>query len=92
MQYDFKSPATVREAEVYWFDDSKTGGCKVPASWMLMHKVGLKWEPIPNASDYTTAPDKYNKVTFDPIQVQSLRLVVQLQNGASGGILEWKVR
>jgi hypothetical protein len=33
VQMDFEKAATVREAQLYWFDDTGRGGVRVPASW-----------------------------------------------------------
>jgi len=35
--------------------------------------------------------DKYNTIRFEPVITDALRLAVQLQDGFSGGVLEWKV-
>jgi hypothetical protein len=35
--------------------------------------------------------DKFNSVTFSPVQTSALRLEVQLQEDFSGGILEWRI-
>ena len=93
VQYDFAQPTTIQEAEVYFFDDAKTGGeCRLPASWTLMYKDGNDWKSVPNASGYPVSADKYNRVTFTPVLARSLRLRAQLQERFSGGILEWKVK
>ena len=56
-----------------------------------MYKAGEAWKPVPNASEYTTDINKYNKVTFDAIETTALRMEVELQPGSSGGVLEWRV-
>jgi hypothetical protein len=38
---------------------------------------------------YGTALDRFNEVTFEPVMARGLKLEVRLQNGFSGGILEW---
>ncbi|HYW78371.1 MAG TPA: hypothetical protein VE890_02305, partial [Thermoguttaceae bacterium] len=91
VQYDFNKPAEVSSVEVYWFDDRPGGGCRVPLSWKLLHEVGYTWLPLPGATEHGVAADTYNKVTFDPVVVSSLRLQVRLQPGMSAGILEWKI-
>jgi len=91
VQYDFKQPTPVASVSVYWFDDTGKGGCRVPKSWRLLYKDGDNWKPVENASAYDTARDRYNQVTFKPVTTSALRLEVQLQDGFSGGILEWKV-
>jgi hypothetical protein len=91
VQYEFKKPTRVSAVEVYWFDDTGTGACRVPLRWRVLHKDGDKWTPVAATSDYTTKPDAYNRATFDPIETTGLRLDVVLQPEFSGGMLEWKV-
>ncbi len=91
VQYDFDEPQTLSSASVYWFDDEGKGKCRVPNSWKLLYKEGGGWKEVENPSDYGVEKDKFNRVTFDPIKTQSLRLKVQLQDEFSGGIMEWIV-
>lgn len=37
LRYDFTRPRTVRSTAVYWFDDTGTGACAVPASWKIQY-------------------------------------------------------
>jgi len=92
VQYDFAKPARVSQAEVYWFDDTGQGACRVPASWKLLYRAGQTWKPVETAGPYGVAKDCYNRVEFRPIKTDGLRLEVQLQKGFSSGILEWKVQ
>ena len=91
VQYDFQKPARVSRAEVYWFDDTGSGSCRVPASWKLLYRDGQTWKPVETAGRYGVARDCYNRVEFRPIETSGLRLEVQLQKDFSSGILEWKV-
>jgi hypothetical protein len=91
VQYDFKSPATVSAVEVYWFDDTGTGQCRVPKSWRVLHKDNGYWKAVAAKSDYATKTDAFNKVGFAPVQTTGLRVEVELQPEFSGGILEWRV-
>jgi hypothetical protein len=90
IQYDFVRPARLSAVEVYWFDDSPSGGCRVPASWRLVYKDGGKWKPVPGASTYGTKPNQYNRTTFPAIQTKALRLEAQLRPNYSAGIFQWK--
>ncbi len=92
VEYSFAQPKTVTSTEVYWFDDSSHGGCRVPKSWRVMGKVGDQWLPIPTTSEPGTLKDRFNSVTVGPIKVTGLRLMVQLQDNYSAGILEWRVK
>ena len=91
MQYDFVPARKVSAVEVYWFDDTGTGGCRVPASWQLLYKDGQVWKPVEAASGYGTKTDRFNRTTFRPVETRGLRIAVQLQPGFSGGILQWKL-
>lgn len=90
VQYDFEKPMNISSANVYFFDDTGAGGCGIPKSWRLMYKDGDQWKQVSNAGGYGVEKDKFNKVSFDPISTQSLRLEVQLQPDFSAGILEWQ--
>lgn len=106
-QLDFGKPKKVSGISVYWFDDTGTGSCRVPASWRLLWKVGAEkdggekegaekdggeWKPVEGASAYGTRRDAYNTVSFEPVETTALRIEVRLGPGVSGGILEWKVK
>jgi len=91
VQYDFEKPVRVSEVEVYWFDDTGEGECRVPASWKALYKDGDKWLPVKNAGAYGVEKDKYNAVKFTPVKTSGLKLEVQLQAEFATGIQEWKV-
>ncbi|MFQ6131679.1 MAG: glycoside hydrolase family 127 protein [Armatimonadota bacterium] len=87
----FAQPARLSCIEVYWFDDTGRGQCRVPESWHVEWLDGDQWRPVTGATAYGTAPDTFNRVTFDPVQTTGLRLEVQLQEDFSGGILELRL-
>jgi len=91
-QYDFAAPATISEAEVYWFDDTGRGECRVPASWRILYKSGNTWKPVDNISPYGVEKDKFNRVRFKPARTTALRLEIQLEEKFSAGIHEWRVK
>lgn len=91
VQYLFAKPATVSTVEVYWFDDNGHGSCRVPGSWKLLYQDNQQWKPVEQSSGFDTKVNQYNRVTFKPVNTTGLRIEVQLQDRASGGILEWKV-
>ncbi|MBI4607338.1 MAG: glycoside hydrolase family 127 protein [Planctomycetes bacterium] len=91
IEYRFPAPAEVRGVAVYWFDDTGTGQCRVPASWRVLSRKGDAWEPVEGASAFGVAKDAFNRVTFRPVRADGLRIEAQLAPDASGGILEWRV-
>jgi DUF1680 family protein len=91
VQYDFDKPVGLSAVDVYWFDDTRRGACRVPASWRLLHRQGDKWHEVDSASNFGVAKDKYIRVTFKAVETKALRIEVKLQKEFSGGILEWRV-
>jgi hypothetical protein len=91
VQYDLTAAKKISGVQVYWFDDTPGGGCRVPASWRILSKDGDQWKPVVTKEDYGLAKDQFNTVHFEPVTVSAVRLEVQLQPGKSGGILEWRL-
>ncbi len=93
VQYDFAAPRDVTQVRVYWFDDQTTGGhCRPPVSWRVLYRTAAgNWKLVANASAFGVDADQFNVVTFDRVKTAALRLEAKLQNGFSGGILEWEV-
>lgn len=92
VQLDLDRPATVSQVEVYWFDDTGRGECRVPASWWVLYRSGETWRPVQNLDAYAVEKDGYNRVRFRPVRTAALRLEVELQKDYSAGIHEWRLR
>lgn len=90
IEWTFEKPRDLSSLSIYWFDDSGSGKCKVPASWKVQYRVGGEWKPVPNASGFTTDKDRLNSVKFDSVKAAALRVEIQLQEGHSAGILQLK--
>jgi len=91
VQYDLPEPAEVSAVEVYWFDDTGQGQCRVPKSWRVLYKAEEIWKPVKAKDKYTCDKDQYNKTIFEPVRTSAVRLQVELQKEFSGGILEWRI-
>ena len=92
VSYQFDKPQKFSKVSVYWFDDTGAGQCRVPKAWTLEYKDGDAWKPVSNPSDYGVSRDKYNVMAFDAVTTTALRVVVQLQDGFSGGVLRWRTQ
>jgi hypothetical protein len=92
VQYDFAKPAKVSKVEVYWFDDTGRGRCRVPQSWKLLYRDGKSWKPVETSVEFGTAKDRFVEVQFTPVETDALRIEAQMQPEFSGGILEWRVK
>lgn len=93
VQYDFETPTTVSESQVYWLNmDHYDGDYRVPASWRLEYKDAKgNWKPVETNDPFGVELDQYNTVSFKPVKTSAIRLLAKLQEGESAGILEWKV-
>jgi len=91
VQYDFPAPQSVSRSEVYWFDDTGEGECRVPKSWRILYRDGDQWKPVTNDVPYSVGKDRSIPVSFAPVRTESLRLEVELESGFSAGIFEWRV-
>ncbi|SHN29733.1 glycoside hydrolase family 127 protein [Chitinophaga sp. CF418] len=92
VQYDFDQEYTVSESQVYWYDDSPFGDCRIPASWRILYKQGDQWIPVKNVTPYTVTKNKYDSVQFEPVKTTALKLEVQLPAENASGIHEWIVK
>jgi len=93
VSFQYAKARPVSECAVYWFDDTGSGQCRVPAEWRLLWRDGTDWKPVKltGASSYGTARDAFNKTTFETVTTRELKLEVKLRKDFSGGILQWTV-
>jgi hypothetical protein len=91
VQYDFPGAQSVSRAEVYWFDDTGEGECRLPKSWRILYREGDRWMPVANSVPYSIERDRSTPVSFEAVRTESLRIEIELQAGFSAGIYEWKV-
>jgi uncharacterized protein len=91
VQYEFKKEETVSSTQVYWFDDTGDGECRIPRSWRVLYKVGEEWKPVENPTSYELKKNEYCSVTFKPVKTSALRIEFQSVPDFSAGIYEWKV-
>ena len=92
ISYKFSEPTLVSNVQVYWLDfDHYDGNFRVPESWTLYYKDGDSWKEVETTDTYSVYKDCYNSVDFTPVTTTALKLSAKLQQGESGGVLEWKV-
>jgi hypothetical protein len=91
--YKWESPQRVSNVQVYWLEmDHYDGSFRTPQSWALYYETGSgEWREVEDHEPYTVRKDCYNSVSFRPVETRALKIVARLQQGLSGGILEWKV-
>lgn len=92
VQFDFGQAKRVSAVEVYWFDDTGTGECRLPKSWRVLYRTATEWQPVTAAAPQAPVKNRWNRMRLDAVDTTALRLEVELQPGHSGGILEWRVK
>lgn len=92
ISFELEKEKAVSSFDVYWFDDTGTGRCRVPQSWRLKYLADDgQWKDVAATNEYGTAKDGYNRVTFEPVKTKALRVEATLQKDVSGGILRVKI-
>lgn len=91
VQYTWPKRVTIAGAEVYWFDDTGRGNCRLPAAWEIQYLDGNDWKPVKAKGNYDVNKDGWCGVTFLPVNTTAFRLSVKLQQGWAAGVHEWKV-
>ncbi len=92
IQYEFDSLQEVSTAEVYWFDDTGIGECRLPASWRILYRAGGKWEKVHSEDKFGVEKDRFNQVVFETVKTDAIRLEIQLKENYSAGIHEWRIK
>ena len=93
ISYQWKEEQEVSNVQVYWLDfDHYDGNFRVPESWTLYYQAADgQWREVEQHSPFTVSKDRYDSVDFKPVKTRGLKIVAKLQQGQSGGVLEWKV-
>jgi hypothetical protein len=93
IEYTFEEPAEISATEVYWFDDTASrGGCRLPASWRLLYLDGDDWRPVRTGGTWGVEIDAWNRVEFETVRTNAVRLEIVSQENWAGGIHEWRIR
>ncbi len=95
VQYDFESPQSVASVEVFWAEAPAQGrggiACKLPRSWKIQYRDGDTWKDAGPLPALPASADGFNRAEFTRVTTTGLRIEAQLQEGATAGILEWRV-
>jgi len=92
IQYDFPQVSEVSTVEVYWFDDTGIGECRVPASWRVLYLEDGVWKPVWTEEAYGVEKDTWNQVVFETVRSPAVRLEIRSREGWAGGIHEWRIQ
>ena len=90
VQYTWKKPLSIAGVQIYWFDDTGRGECRLPQSWRLQVLAGKQWKDVP-LSSAPIARDEWCPAEFAPVRTTAMRLLVTQKEGWASGIHEWKI-
>ena len=88
VMFEWDKEHEVSSVNVYWFDDTGRGACRVPKSWRILYRDGGEFRPVSNGGSYGTEKDSFNEVSFEPVHTSALKLEVLLQDKWAAGIQE----
>ncbi|MDR0536573.1 MAG: glycoside hydrolase family 127 protein [Tannerellaceae bacterium] len=92
IEYCFPEAEEVRRLQVYWMEfEHYDGGYRLPRSWHVQYKAGNTWKDVDASHGYEILKDAFSTADFSPVKTTALRLIVELQDGFSGGIAESNV-
>lgn len=92
VQFSFQNTEEVSTVEVYWFDDTGRGECRIPKSWIILYRDGREWTPVSVKDTYGIEKDTFNTVNFEPVRTRSIRLEMVSQDRFAGGIHELRIK
>ncbi len=91
--YELEQPETISEASVYWYDDRPWGGCRIPRSWHVEYKNrNGEWIKVNTHGTSEVVKDEINRITFEPVTAQQVRLVIELPEKESVGVYEFEIK
>ncbi|MBX3321974.1 MAG: glycoside hydrolase family 127 protein [Phycisphaeraceae bacterium] len=91
VQADFDDVREIRSVSMFWFDDTGTGECRVPASWRVLTPEGDQWVAVATSDEFGVRRGTFNTVTFEPVRTRTVRVEIQLREGYSGGVVEMQI-
>jgi DUF1680 family protein len=91
IQYTFDNSKKVSEVEVYWFDDTDNRDRDFPLGWQVLYRKDEEWIPVSTTDEFGIERDMYNRIQFEPVETDALRLKISMPP-VSGGIIDWQVR
>jgi len=89
VRFEWPANHELSNVEVYWFDDTGRGECRIPQSWKVLYRDRYgNFRPVETQTPYGTAKDTFNKVEFKPVTTNAVKIEINLQNRFSAGIQE----
>ncbi|HIJ51932.1 MAG TPA: glycoside hydrolase family 127 protein [Planctomycetes bacterium] len=89
LQFEWDEKHEISSVKIYWFDDTGRGACHLPKSWKVLYRDSEgNFKPVENSTAYLTEKDTFNKVSFEPVKTDGVKIEIVLQGQWSAGVQE----
>jgi len=89
IQFEWDEKHEISSLKIYWFDDTGRGQCRTPKSWKVLYRDDEgNFKPVKNDAPYLTEKDAFNRVGFEPVKTDGVKIEITLQEGWSSGVQE----
>ncbi len=89
LQYDFGKVYEPSIVDIYWLGDEEN---RRPESFKIQYRKGSEWRTVWAPDGFRLEKDKLNRIIFETVKTDALRIELQMQQGFSAGIFEWRVK
>ena len=90
-EVDFEAAELVDEVRLYFYRDRIAGGHLEPAVYRVQYHDGQDWADVPEPVKTPAIPRaNYNRVQFEEVRTDRLRVVMTHQSGHSTGLKEFQ--
>jgi DUF1680 family protein len=87
--FEWDDKHKISSVRVYWFDDTGRGACRLPESWKVLYRdTAGSFKPVKAGTPYGLKKDCFNKVDFDPVKTDAIKIEITLQKDWSAGVQE----
>lgn len=89
VQFAWDQAHDLSRVQIYWFDDTGRGACRVPKTWRILYQdADGNFQPVKHRGAFGTEKDRFNVVEFDTVTTKAIKLEIDLQQDWSAGIQE----
>jgi DUF1680 family protein len=89
IKFAWDQPQRLSSVQVYWFDDTGRGACRVPKAWRVLYQNrDGQFQPVAADGPYGTKKDGLNRIEFEHVTTSALKLEIVLQEQWSAGVQE----
>ena len=89
VKFEWDANHEISRVDVYWFDDTSHGACRVPKSWQILYMDDDgEFKPVDSDAPYGIELDSFNSIAFEPVNTTAIKLEIVLQSDWSAGIQE----